>query len=140
MAGRLPAWAMPVILIAGAGAVFALGRVPGRRFVIYPEGEVSGVRDVHEFRGQPLCQGCHVGGSRQLQAEPVALCLRCHVAEHNSHPVKVEQRAPMMRSLPLAPGNRVGCHSCHDPHVAQRPGHGLRLPFNDLCTSCHAGH
>jgi predicted CXXCH cytochrome family protein len=41
--------------------------------------------------------------------------------------------------LPLEPGGRVVCHTCHDPHDVKSRG-GLRKTFNELCLSCHRKH
>lgn len=120
--------------LAAAGAACARGP----RFTPYPEAEVAGVRDPHAFRGQPLCQRCHVPGAG-LAADPVSLCLGCHRLPHGNHPVNVAQRSPVA-DLPLLEGNRVACHSCHDPHDLTRRRAGLRLPVNELCRRCHPGH
>ncbi|MFL5299609.1 MAG: cytochrome c3 family protein [Anaeromyxobacteraceae bacterium] len=107
--------------------------------VSYPAAEVAAVKDVHAYRGRPLCQGCHAEGSASgaagaLQAAPNALCARCHTFVHGTHPVDVEQKEGA-EGLPLA-GRRVVCHTCHDPH-AVKPKAALRLAYNDLCTRCH---
>jgi predicted CXXCH cytochrome family protein len=101
--------------------------------VAYPEAEVAGVKDVHAYRGRPLCQGCHTAGGA-LAAAPNALCGRCHTFVHGTHPVDVEQTGGA-EGLPLADG-RVVCHTCHDPHPTQ-PKAALRRAHDDLCSRCH---
>jgi predicted CXXCH cytochrome family protein len=101
--------------------------------VSYPAAEVAAVKDVHAYRGRPLCQGCHAEAGALLAA-PNALCARCHTFVHGTHPVDVEQKGGA-EGLPLA-GRRVVCHTCHDPHAVQ-PKAALRLAYNDLCTRCH---
>jgi predicted CXXCH cytochrome family protein len=120
-AGRAPPAASPVV--SGDAA-----------FVQYPADEVSGVRNVHLYRGKPLCQGCHTPAG-VLAAAPIALCKRCHGEMHPSHPVDMVQKTHP-EGLPLLPGGRVACHTCHDPHLVAT-ARGLRKPFNALCESCH---
>ena len=112
----------------------ATGNPPDAAFSQYPPEEVAGARNVHLFRGKPLCQGCHTPAGA-LAAEPIALCTRCHGAMHPSHPVNMVQNTHP-EGLPLLPGGRVACHTCHDPHLVAT-ARGLRKPFNALCESCH---
>lgn len=136
------AYAMPPLLAAGVAAVVLLGRMaPARKWVIYSEAEAAAVKNVHDYKGQPLCQRCHPQRDRRLAADPVTLCgPPCHSFDHGNHPVGVEQRAPAQVAVPLGAGHRVVCHSCHDPHDVERLPGGLRLPFNELCMTCHPGY
>jgi acyl-coenzyme A thioesterase PaaI-like protein len=128
------------------------------RFVVYPEAEVAGVKNPHNFRGRPLCQACH-RAQGQLAHEPVRLCARCHSKLHRGHPVAVKQQGAPPRGVPLGGGGAVVCHSCHDPHLvtdraalaaARKQGldqrrlfalqHGLRMTVSELCVRCHPGH
>ncbi|BDG07402.1 hypothetical protein AMPC_05150 [Anaeromyxobacter paludicola] len=119
-----------------AVAALALTACAGPAFVPYPEAEVAGVKSPHAFRGKPLCQGCHQPGRRELRADPVALCKGCHPLHRGNHPVEVVQAQPVA-GLPLSPGRKVACHSCHDPHGGAKQPHLLRLEANALCAACH---
>ncbi len=107
-------------------------------FVPYPDAEVAGAKNPHEFRGKPLCQGCHQPGRAALKDDPVKLCRACHSFHGGNHPVEVVQRQPA-EGIPLLAGGRVACHSCHDPHDWKRNPRGLRYPTNELCARCHSG-
>ena len=106
----------------------------GARFQPYPEAEIAGHRNAHDFRGQPLCQACHVPGNG-LKGQPLAVCGHCHDVGHMRHPMAVPMR-PTPEGLPLWDGTIV-CHTCHDPHQRKAP---LRKPFDDLCKPCHMRH
>ena len=113
---------------------------PKRLFEPYPPERVAGVRNPHDYEGKPLCQRCHVTSGELVTNDPVALCSECHsfgTRHHkkHSHPVNVVQKTAV--DLPLRPGGKVACHTCHDPHRTKR---SLRKPFNDLCIACHSGH
>ena len=131
---------MPPVLVVGVGALILLARLPhGPEFARYPDAEVAGVKDPHDFRGKPLCQACHPFADPGLAADPIELCRGCHGLDHGSHPVGVIQSTAPDPQLPLGPGGRVLCHSCHDPHDVKAFPHGLRRNFTPLCTSCHKG-
>ncbi len=77
------------------------------------------------------------------------MCLDCHRARNvasasdGSHPVGVTipgsgaYKTPA--SLPLAPGGKVQCMTCHQPHFADSTDGSLTRNKNDvnLCTDCH---
>jgi predicted CXXCH cytochrome family protein len=107
-------------------------------FVPLPEAEVAGVKNPHLYQGKPLCERCHVPGAG-LRSAPVALCLECHRFGHANHPVDVVQKGGA-RDLPLLAGNRLACHTCHDPHDLRKHRAGLRDEFTPLCLRCHTSH
>jgi predicted CXXCH cytochrome family protein len=127
-------------LAVAAGAWLALTGAAcshGARFQPYPEAEVAGHKDAHEFRGKPLCQACHVPGNG-LKAEPVAVCGHCHDVRHMNHPMAVPMRE-QPEGLPLWNATIV-CHTCHDPHDVKGNPAGLRYAGKDLCLRCHLRH
>ncbi len=142
-----PALLAALVLAAATGCaprVAATASAPPppakRLFEPYPPERVAGVRNPHDYEGKPLCQRCHVPTGEIVTNDPVALCSGCHAFDthHNSrhsHPVNVVQKTAV--DLPLRPGGKVACHTCHDPHRAKG---SLRKPFNDLCVGCHQGH
>jgi predicted CXXCH cytochrome family protein len=136
---RLPI-AVLVLVVCASCARRNDGRVadasaPARTaFDVYPVEELIGVKDPHAFRGKALCQRCHYPDLKLTNA-PNALCLECHRFSHRNHPVDVVQKAPA-EGLPLLPGGRLACHTCHDPHQKTV----LRKEFTDLCTTCHRRH
>lgn len=138
---RPKGWAVVAIggllLVLGAVLVKTF-RLAGNTWVRYPPVEVADVKDVHTYKGQPLCQACHLGEDRRLRDAPNALCRSCHPFHAGSHPVDVVQSTPV--DLPMGEGNLLLCHTCHDPHDVRANRDGLRLPFNDLCITCHSGH
>ncbi len=121
--------------VAGAAAVACAG---GLAFRSYPEREVAGVSNPHDYRGKPLCQRCHPD-RRAGVADPLALCLRCHQREHGvhpqGHPLGMEL-ADEPERLPLWRG-RLACHTCHDPHDVTSHRAGLRMDTTPLCLQCH---
>ena len=132
--GRLAAarWAA----LAGAGLAAAVACRHGVRFEPIPQAEAAAVGNPHHYRGQPLCQRCHVPG-KGLIAAPVALCKPCHAFQHLNHPLDV----PVMADpgLPLWEG-RIACSTCHDPHDVATLRAGLRLESPELCLRCHRTH
>lgn len=131
---------MPAVLTLGVGAAAFAAEWQGRAFVAYPEAEARAVRDVHAYKGKPLCQACHPGKDRRLKADPLALCQGCHPAGHASHPVGVPMKSATPVDLPLGDGRVVVCHSCHDPHDLKAFRAGLRMQATPLCQRCHTGH
>jgi predicted CXXCH cytochrome family protein len=125
-------------LVAGAACACAAPRAPAPAPEQGPTAaELARVVNPHDTDGKPYCASCHPrAGSSGLRGEPVALCRSCHALGHGNHPVDVVQAKPAA-GLPLLAGNRVACHTCHDPHDMKTHGRGLRRGFNDLCTSCH---
>lgn len=125
---------------AACGAVLACA--PGPAFQGYPEQEVAGVANPHEYRGRPLCQRCHPWRDARLAGDPVELCLRCHPREHRVHP----QGHPLGAELAVKPERlplwrgRLACHTCHDPHDVRSHQAGLRLEATPLCLECHRRH
>lgn len=94
----------------------------------------------------------------RAEGDEPALCLRCHAAERNLHPIGVEpgpERLGTHRSdlLPLgespAVKGQVVCTTCHAVHAADAafsllrgfPGSRLKGPafrtWQDLCRQCH---
>jgi predicted CXXCH cytochrome family protein len=128
------------VLGAAAGCAGIFGsRRPRVEFTPYPESQVAGVRNPHDYLGKPLCQRCHQPGDGGLTSGAISLCVSCHAFGHGNHPVDVIQKLPA-REIPLLEGGRVACHSCHDPHDLKRNRAGLRFPFSDLCLRCHTRH
>ncbi len=137
--------ALAALLAAASGCAHRAadeGRVPDTAappraaFEVYPVDQIVGVKDPHDFRGKPLCQRCHYPDLK-LTNGANAHCLECHRLGHGSHPVDVVQKPPVPKDLPLLPGGKLACSTCHDPH---RKGRVLRKEFNDLCRSCHRRH
>ncbi|MBU0552423.1 hypothetical protein KKB55_23160 [Myxococcota bacterium] len=97
------------------------------------------------------CGSCHLFHDRAIEdkgdrADPAGLCNPCHKGDGvgveagpviHGHPVQVRMRGKITGlSLPLGPGKRITCTTCHDPHAA--PGDNfLRAPTSRLCVSCH---
>lgn len=110
--------------------------VPG--FVRYPEMEAAHVKNIHDYRGKPVCQVCHVMDSERLLEG--AGCERCHRVPHSKGH---EVGTPLVRKdpvgLPLVKG-LVACHTCHDPHDVKRERYGLRKNLNALCRDCHRNY
>ncbi|MBI5479468.1 MAG: hypothetical protein HY906_11460 [Deltaproteobacteria bacterium] len=134
-------WAIPAVLVSGVTMTVVVSRHQGRAFVSYADAEVAAVKNVHAYKGKPVCQACHLRRDRRLRGDPIQLCQRCHSFEHRNHPVNVvmkPERRPA--DLPLADGGRVACHSCHDPHVLTAFKHGLRMELTPMCQRCHKGH
>ncbi|MBI5527427.1 MAG: hypothetical protein HY897_13925 [Deltaproteobacteria bacterium] len=129
-----------VVLLGAAAAAFAIPLLRERsRFVRYPESEVAGVKNVHDFKGRPLCQRCHPNHDARLLEHPVPLCKRCHSFGHSNHPVDVPAKPPKPVGIPLWEG-KIVCHTCHDQHDVTKNKYGLRLPFTPLCKKCHPEH
>lgn len=77
---------------------------------------------------------------RFMRTDLIDLCVRCHGGpleyEHSvGVPTKLNKE-----NLPLDPQGNITCATtCHDVHT-KKQGFAkgmLRLPFNDLCFSCH---
>lgn len=127
---------------APAAALLALAAcaTAGRGWVTYPKAEAAQVKDPHSYRGQPLCQACHLGERPALLAGPVGTCQHCHPARHTpGHEAGTPLPAARVGGLPLVEG-RLVCHTCHDAHDVKRHRFGLRLPLTQLCRSCHPKH
>lgn len=108
--------------------------------VRYPELEAAQVKNIHLYRGKPLCQACHVPDSERLRAGPVGSCVHCHQVPHSpGHEAGTLLVRKHQVALPLVAG-RVVCHTCHDPHDVKRERFGLRKNLNALCLDCHPGH
>jgi predicted CXXCH cytochrome family protein len=133
-----PAAAALAALAACAAATVETGRggetrpPPKSAFVVLPPAALAAVKTPHDHEGKPVCQRCHEPDLK-LVKPPIALCQECHAFPHRSHPVDVVQRTPA-GGLPLLPGGKVACHTCHDPHQKK---YVLRKKFDALCTSCH---
>lgn len=134
--------AMPALLVAGIALAVAAGAVPPgpMTFVVQPPEVAAAWKNVHDYQGRPLCQGCHVKADMGYVAGPIELCTRCHPEHPGSHPVGVVQRNPPEVGLPLEKGGVVVCHTCHESHDVTKSPAGLRLAFNDLCLRCHPAH
>ncbi len=138
----------PALLAAALAALAACAHAPAppaaaparpARFTPYPDVEVAGWKNPHDYKGKALCQACHAPASGALRADPVTLCRGCHAFHHGNHPVDVVQKTGG-DGLPLGEGRKVGCQTCHDPHDVKARKFGLRLAFNELCLRCHARH
>ncbi len=108
------------------------------QFTPVPAGEAVHVANPHDHDGKPLCQRCHQRGEVAPAVDPVALCSQCHDAARMKHPVRVAQAGTP--GLPLLTGERIACHTCHDPHDVKRFAHGLRMEYGALCLRCHVRH
>lgn len=110
------------------------------QWVSYPELEVLHVKNVHAYRGKPVCQACHQTKSAQLLKDPVATCSGCHQGQHTpGHESGSVLKRRFEVKLPLWDG-KIACHTCHDSHDVKRELHGLRKSFNKLCLDCHPGY
>lgn len=97
------------------------------------------VENPHDHRGAPYCAWCHEGRDPAVKGDPVALCARCHPPAIMKHPYgRPAKQVPA--GLPLGAGDRIVCHTCHDPHDVRAHRKGLRLDYQSLCAECHAGH
>jgi predicted CXXCH cytochrome family protein len=108
-------------------------------FTPLPESHELHRANPHDHGGKPLCQRCHRPGEAGIVDEPVALCARCHDPANMKHPTGVAQ-ASAPADLPLGPGGRIVCHTCHDPHDVKAHKGGLRLEYGALCLRCHVRH
>lgn len=141
---RIVLFAAAAALFAACGhaAVPAAASPPARQrveFVPLPDMEAVHVRDPHDYQGRTLCQRCHVPGEERPSFDPVALCTQCHDRENMRHPVGIAQPGDA-QGLPLVEGDRIVCHTCHDPHAVKAYPHGLRSEYVPLCKRCHAAH
>lgn len=114
--------------------------------------QTQNIPNPHNDNGD--CALCHVApveklrgwfvlGStkRQLVADPVHLCLKCHKAAFGHG---IGKKPAMNRAgLPLNDDGTITCAiTCHDMHITggedqmQMRFH-MRLPVNKLCASCH---
>ncbi|HQG30148.1 MAG TPA: cytochrome c3 family protein, partial [Candidatus Ozemobacteraceae bacterium] len=106
------------------------------------------------------CTVCHVAAATApalLVSKAGNWCVSCHGDQAaNVHPMGIPASAAC--GLPLEPGDRIGCLTCHSPHQVplasepwtvgerQRQRNGLwltyLLPFRntsgELCRRCHA--
>lgn len=131
-------WSLPLVTAAICGGLL-WNDANGDPFVSYSNREIRGVKNVHAFRGRPLCQACHPSLDARLARESVRLCAECHPNDHG-HPMDVVQPVGTAGGLPLGPGGEMLCHTCHDPHDVSTNVHGLREPSDAVCLKCHEGH
>lgn len=107
------------------------------------EGVVSA--NPHDFNAEDLCSVCHRGEPPALNLDPVATCTKCHPGNVANHPVA---RHPLGKMpgisvpayLPLSQNGKMVCFTCHDPHNRSGIENMLRVRFQKLCASCHAGY
>ncbi len=131
-----------VVLAGGCATLFGPRQKPATedpRWVVWPEDEAVLIKNPHEFRGKPMCQACHDKRTGLLATGAIATCTRCHDFRHGNHPVDVVQKTPA-KDLPLLPGGKVACHTCHDPHDLKKFRWGLRDGYDKLCLRCHVKH
>lgn len=134
--------AQPFAALAAAALFAACARAPARgrvEFTPLPDVEVAHAINPHAHQGKPLCQRCHVAGEERPSVDPIALCSQCHDAARMRHPKGVEQKGGA-GPLPLLEGDRIACHTCHDPHDVKKNPHGLRDEQTALCLRCHVRH
>lgn len=125
-----------------------------------------------QINSKPICAFCHLhipetenGGMEiaTLRADASFLCLRCHPpmpGDFYNHHYGVKVAAKTIRHmrksekdlsviLPLTPGGRTTCATCHNPHqkevklsASARAGadsqYRLRVPKQDICNACHS--
>jgi predicted CXXCH cytochrome family protein len=135
---RLAGIATAAALACGAPRSASPPAAPAEQAPRLTEAEILAVKNPHAAKPRPFCWSCHASDTRvELRGDPVALCQRCHGASpHGSHPVDAVQTRPA-GALPLWKGDRMVCHTCHDPHDVARNADGLRLAFDPLCVECH---
>ncbi len=138
---RAAGLAAAALVLACAGSRTATGPAapphPSVQFTPIPAADAAAVKDPHAYNGKPLCQKCHQQGGALLD-EPIALCRGCHKFGHHNHPVNVVVTKVQVTDLPMLPGGRLACHTCHDPHLGGREK--LRKSFDQLCLVCHVRH
>lgn len=100
--------------------------------------EAVHVTNPHDHQGKPFCQRCHLDGNSTV-ADAVALCAQCHEPSIMKHPYGVAAKK-VPAALPLGDGQKILCHTCHDPHDVKAHRKGLRLDYQPLCAQCHGGH
>ncbi len=121
-----------------APAVPAAPPRPKVEFKSIPAAEAALVKNPHDHIGKPLCQRCHQVGGALTNPSAIALCVECHAQAGANHPVGVAPPNPVT-DLPLLPGGKIACHTCHDPHDLKTHGI-LRMRYNELCLRCHERH
>jgi predicted CXXCH cytochrome family protein len=139
-----------------AGALHLLrGAVPGERnaicFKCHAKSQWAD-RSPHQdvARKQKGCTLCHAvdpeeGDTDTFVADITIVCLACHGnPDHPAgvrHTVTLTAKVPEVRGpLPLGPGRRITCATCHDPHLDTPTGHRLRGggTENAFCSRCHS--
>lgn len=144
---KLPGMRLSVLVLAAFAllAACAAGKVaqrpappPKAAWVVYPEAEVSGATNAHEYKGAPLCQRCHASPDGKLRTKEPDLCYECHAAAKMTHVGMVQSPPP--KTLPLAEGGRIICHTCHEPHDVKAHKYGFRADYVALCLECHKRH
>lgn len=108
--------------------------------------QLQGRTHVPKDLGDPeRCKPCHPDPSKpDLKNEHIdALCRECHEADRHpdkSHKSDIQMPVGMTTWLPLAPGGRIGCHTCHDPHGTTKNIYQGGDQVGAMCRSCHSGH
>ncbi|MFW2403515.1 MAG: DmsE family decaheme c-type cytochrome [Gammaproteobacteria bacterium] len=79
------------------------------------------------------CADCHQSHAAQdpatVRAQQSDVCYACHATEQaatfkaSNHPIRE---------------NKMGCTSCHDPHVSEADASLVRDTVNQVCYECHA--
>lgn len=134
----------PVVVVAALAACAApkVARRPAPRpkaaWVTYPEAEVAGVKNAHDYKGAALCQRCHASPDGKLLKQEPELCYDCHHAAKMTHVGKIQN--PLPATLPTQEGGKIICHTCHEVHDVKAQPHGFRMPYRDECLECHKGH
>lgn len=139
---RLPSLVVAAaVLAACSGTKIARRPAPPPKapWIVYPEAEVRGWKNAHEYKGAPLCQRCHASPDGKLTvADPPALCYQCHEAAKMTHVNKIQRPPP--RTLPYEAGGRIVCHTCHEIHDIKAQRYGFRGPMTAACLECHSRH
>ena len=107
--------------------------------------------DAYAVEHQPFvngqCVDCHDPHATRnrwvLQRSSEELCFPCHGAggelDSHVHPYNVKPRQRLDADLPLTPGGRLECLSCHEAHGGSRQSL-LRSPTDNVCVGCHPRH
>lgn len=82
------------------------------------------------------CKACHSTEDFKIKIEINELCLKCHSANRNDHPIGVVSKWTPAR-LPLDKENKLTCITCHEPHGKDTVNKLLRMDPDSLCLSCH---
>lgn len=99
----------------------------------------------HYYKVKSLCALCHTAEPPELSFDPVTTCAKCHdgyIVNHPvaGHPMGKVPEAGVSVVMYLSDEGEMVCHTCHDPHNRLRHQNMLRIPYFQICASCHKGY
>ena len=127
-----------LLLPLSAGSAYGADDEPEKRAEVkYP--------NPHDKSNKQTCKVCHEPETMKLRQDPLSTCLRCHEGNRDGHPVArhpvgQQTKIKFPKALPSAPGNKLVCYTCHEPHNSSGNPRLLRINFDALCASCHVGY